>query len=112
MPLFLVASAGNVPADPVARIALFLACVLVAAKLGGELAVRAGQPAVLGELVAGIVLGNGAFFRGGFLAAIKRGPGPHGLRGGGAPLPPFPGGGPLPPRPMSPVAGPAVLPAP
>lgn len=46
------------PLDPVATVVLALAAILVAAKLGGDLAVRAGQPAVLGELVAGIVLGN------------------------------------------------------
>jgi len=74
MPLFLVASAGNAPADPVARVALFLACVLVAAKLGGEVAVRARQPAVLGELVAGIALGNVAFLGVDFLEAMKRDP--------------------------------------
>ena len=36
---------------------LSLAALLVVAKLGGALAERLGQPAVLGELVAGIVLG-------------------------------------------------------
>jgi Kef-type K+ transport system membrane component KefB len=35
-----------------------LAAILAAAKLGGDLAERAGQPPVLGELVAGIVVGN------------------------------------------------------
>lgn len=35
-----------------------LAAMLVAAKLLGELAERAGQPAVLGELVAGVLLGS------------------------------------------------------
>jgi Kef-type K+ transport system membrane component KefB len=35
-----------------------LVAILVAAKLGGELAERIGQPAVLGELIAGVVLGN------------------------------------------------------
>jgi Kef-type K+ transport system membrane component KefB len=44
--------------DPVGPLLLTLAVILLAAKLGGELATRAGQPAVLGELVAGIVLGN------------------------------------------------------
>jgi Kef-type K+ transport system membrane component KefB len=34
-----------------------LAAILVAAKLLGELAERIGQPAVLGELVAGVLLG-------------------------------------------------------
>lgn len=44
--------------DPIAIIALYLAIILVAAKIGGDIAVRLGQPAVLGELVMGIVLGN------------------------------------------------------
>ena len=35
-----------------------LALVLIGARLGGSLFERLGQPAVLGELVAGIVLGN------------------------------------------------------
>ncbi|HEY8195388.1 MAG TPA: cation:proton antiporter [Gemmatimonadales bacterium] len=37
---------------------LVLAAMLVAAKLLGELAERFGQPAVLGELVAGVLLGS------------------------------------------------------
>jgi len=37
---------------------LILAGMLLAAKLGGEIAVRLNQPAVLGELCVGIVLGN------------------------------------------------------
>jgi Kef-type K+ transport system membrane component KefB len=40
---------------------LTLAVVLVAAKLLGELAERLGQPAVLGELVAGVLLGGSVF---------------------------------------------------
>lgn len=44
--------------DPVAAIALALVVILVAAKIGGDLAVRVGQPAVLGELLIGVVLGN------------------------------------------------------
>jgi hypothetical protein len=39
--------------DPVTRVVLALAVILTAAKFGGHLAVRMGQPAVLGELVAG-----------------------------------------------------------
>jgi len=35
-----------------------LAVILVAAKVGGDVAVRLGQPPVLGELVAGVILGN------------------------------------------------------
>ncbi|HLB83011.1 MAG TPA: cation:proton antiporter [Gemmatimonadales bacterium] len=45
-------------ADPVAPVLLALAAILAGAKLGGDLAERIGQPAVLGELVGGIVLGN------------------------------------------------------
>ncbi len=44
--------------DPVAPLALSLVVMLVAAKLGGEVATRLGQPAVLGELLAGVLLGN------------------------------------------------------
>jgi Kef-type K+ transport system membrane component KefB len=43
--------------DPLVGTALALAIVLTAAKLFGHLAEMAGQPAVLGELLAGIVLG-------------------------------------------------------
>jgi len=50
------ASSGH--ADPVAPVALALAVVLIAAKAGGEFATRLGQPAVLGELLAGVALGN------------------------------------------------------
>ncbi len=46
------------PADPIAQVVLALALILIGAKIGGELATRAGQPAVLGELIFGILLGN------------------------------------------------------
>lgn len=52
-----VAPAGH-PSDPVASVILALAVILAAAKVGGDLATRVGQPAVLGELVAGVLLGN------------------------------------------------------
>jgi Kef-type K+ transport system membrane component KefB len=42
----------------IASLFLVLAVMLVSAKLLGELAERIGQPAVLGELVAGVVLGG------------------------------------------------------
>ena len=45
------------PSD-VAPVILALAVILAGAKLGGDLATRVGQPAVLGELVAGVLLGN------------------------------------------------------
>ncbi len=41
-----------------ARFFLVLAAILIAAKLFGELAERIGQPAVLGELLAGVLLGG------------------------------------------------------
>ncbi|HEY6877569.1 MAG TPA: cation:proton antiporter [Polyangiales bacterium] len=49
---------GSAHDDPLAKPLLALACVLLAAKLGGDLAVRLGQAAVLGELLAGVALGN------------------------------------------------------
>ena len=42
----------------IAVVLLALAVILAGAKLGGDLAARLGQPAVLGELVAGVLLGN------------------------------------------------------
>jgi Kef-type K+ transport system membrane component KefB len=45
-------------ADPVVGVLVALAFILVGAKLGGEFAVRLGQPSVLGELLFGIVAGN------------------------------------------------------
>ncbi len=44
--------------SPVTPVLLGLVIILIGAKLGGELAERVHQPAVLGELVAGVVLGN------------------------------------------------------
>jgi len=44
--------------DPVTGVLIALTLMIGAAKLGGELFERIGQPAVLGELIAGVVLGN------------------------------------------------------
>ena len=55
--LLLLASADGVD---IARFFLALAVILIAAKLLGELAERIGQPAVLGELIAGLLLGPSA----------------------------------------------------
>jgi Kef-type K+ transport system membrane component KefB len=44
--------------NDVAPVLLALAVVLAVAKLGGHVAARLGQPAVLGELCAGVALGN------------------------------------------------------
>ena len=45
-------------ATPIPLVLLSLAVILMAAKLGGALAERFRQPAVLGELVFGVLLGN------------------------------------------------------
>ena len=44
--------------DALAPVVLALAVILAAAKLGGDVAERIGQPAVLGELVVGMLVGN------------------------------------------------------
>ena len=53
-----VARADTGSIEHVGSVALGLAIILVAAKLGGHVAVRFGQVAVLGELLAGVALGN------------------------------------------------------
>jgi len=45
-------------ADTLAPVVLALAVILAAAKLGGDAAERIRQPAVLGELVVGVLVGN------------------------------------------------------
>jgi Kef-type K+ transport system membrane component KefB len=63
--LLSVAAAGaGHGTDAVPTILLTLAFVVVGAKLAGELVERLGQPAVLGELVVGITLGNAALLGG------------------------------------------------
>jgi Kef-type K+ transport system membrane component KefB len=44
--------------DPIPTLLLSLAVIIVAAKLGGHLSAKLGQPPVLGELLAGVILGN------------------------------------------------------
>src|SRR6185295_1734059 len=51
-----VANAGSYGLQPL--ILVGLAAMLIVAKLGGELFERLKQPAVLGELIGGIVVGN------------------------------------------------------
>jgi Kef-type K+ transport system membrane component KefB len=58
MPQTLVQGLAQSHGDPLAPVLLALALLLAAAKFGGDLAERAGQPAVLGELLAGVLLGN------------------------------------------------------
>ncbi|MBN1962148.1 MAG: cation:proton antiporter [Deltaproteobacteria bacterium] len=57
-PALATANEAGGHADPVTNVALFLVIILVAASLGGDLAVRLGQPAVLGELIGGVIVGN------------------------------------------------------
>ena len=44
--------------DPIAQVLLALTVILAAAKVAGHISVRVGQAAVLGELIAGVMLGN------------------------------------------------------
>jgi len=62
--LSLAAAGAGHGSDAVPTVLLALAFVLVSAKLAGELLERLGQPAVLGELLVGIALGNAALFGG------------------------------------------------
>lgn len=48
-------------APPFLQLALALALILVAAKIGGYLSLRLGQPTVLGELIFGLLIGPSAF---------------------------------------------------
>ena len=57
-PLLLEVSATASSSDALAPVVLALAVILIAAKLGGDVAERIGQPAVLGELVVGVLVGN------------------------------------------------------
>lgn len=56
------AGAGEGHGGPVVPVLLGLVVVLAAAKLGGELFERLGQPAVLGELIFGMILGSLGLF--------------------------------------------------
>jgi len=55
---FLQASTAVIHTDTLAPVVLALAFVLAIAKLGGDVAERVGQPAVLGELIVGVIAGN------------------------------------------------------
>ncbi|MBI3912484.1 MAG: cation:proton antiporter [Armatimonadetes bacterium] len=56
----------------VASLLLGLTLILVGAKVGGEVFERVRQPAVLGELLAGIVLGNLSLLGIGFFESLER----------------------------------------
>jgi Kef-type K+ transport system membrane component KefB len=60
--------------DPVAPVLIWLVIILISAKLGGDLFDRMGQPAVLGELIAGVAVGNALFFLGmDFMSVLREG---------------------------------------
>lgn len=62
-PTALAASGDEGPVHGLAPLVLLsIALMLLVAKLGGELFVKLGQPAVLGELVGGILLGSLSLF--------------------------------------------------
>ncbi|MFL6193742.1 MAG: cation:proton antiporter [Thermoanaerobaculia bacterium] len=56
---------------PVVPVLFGLVLILITAKLGGEVFERIGQPAVLGELIFGMVLGNLALFGFGGLEFLR-----------------------------------------
>ena len=66
----LAAAGAGHESGAVPTVLLALAFAIVCAKLAGELVERVGQPAVLGELVVGILSGNAALFGGPDLSAL------------------------------------------
>jgi Kef-type K+ transport system membrane component KefB len=68
--LLLTGATGHEAEGAVPTILLTLAFALIGAKLGGEIMERLGQPAVLGELMVGILLGNLAVLGGPNLHAL------------------------------------------
>jgi len=57
MPILMTPAAAADEGQGVVAVFLVVAMVLVLAKLLGELFLRLGQPAVVGELIAGVILG-------------------------------------------------------
>ena len=76
----LAAAPGAPPAplpreDPIAPVLIALTVILLGAKLGGEIFERIGRPAVLGELIVGILLGNLDYLFGvGIFENLRSGP--------------------------------------
>lgn len=58
--------------DPIAPIVAALAVMLVGAAVGRHLTEKIGQPGVLGELLAGVIIGNVFYFLGSDLVTILR----------------------------------------
>jgi Kef-type K+ transport system membrane component KefB len=59
---FLQQALAAAHSDPLTPVVLALAIILAVAKLGGDAVERIGQPAVLGELVVGVLVGNLSLF--------------------------------------------------
>src|SRR3954447_12493588 len=70
-----IVSATAAHGGPVVPVLLGLVVILLAAKIGGEVFERLGQPAVLGELLFGILLGNLTLLHFGGLAFLQGSPG-------------------------------------
>jgi Kef-type K+ transport system membrane component KefB len=66
----LAAAGAGHDSDAVSMVLLALASAIVLAKLAGELVERLGQPAVLGELIVGILAGNAALLGGPDLSTL------------------------------------------
>lgn len=74
-PVFAASSASGTHADPIARVILGVTGILFFAVLGRFGARKFGQPAVLGELVMGLILGNvGYLFGLELIQVLREGP--------------------------------------
>ena len=75
LPMIAILALTAAGPDPSAAVLLAVAVIFVVAAVFGELAVRLGQPSVLGELLGGIVIGNLGHFGIPWLEFIKTDPG-------------------------------------
>lgn len=66
----LFASGTELHDDPIAPVLLGLFAIFIFAKLGASLAIKLGQPVVLGELLAGVLIGNLPLLGVGFLSTV------------------------------------------
>src|SRR5436305_15248134 len=79
LPASAAEAGGSDHGGPVVPVLLGLVLILAAAKPGGEIFERIGQPAVLGELLFGIVLGDLALAGYGGLGFLAPDPRPESL---------------------------------
>jgi Kef-type K+ transport system membrane component KefB len=71
-PASVLAAENGLHSDPIAPVILGVTWILSMAILGRFLSRRVGQPAVVGELLMGIVVGNVGYFFGGDLVTLLR----------------------------------------